>query len=184
MPPMEAQGTFMARQDANMLHCTVHELKSPLKYLPFTAYITAFAVFETAQMKYHKNQPVIKINESLSKRHAAYLQWFLFILRKYGSRPISLICIFPREHDYWILFKYDALELVSLWIFYINWFGSKKSLEMISKWGNIDGSTILIPAAQTSPEASHKQHQTAPQDSACESTFCSHRQSSHWEKEG
>lgn len=74
MPPMEAQGMFMARQDANMLHCTVHELKSPLKYLPFTAYITAFAVFETAQMKYHKNHPVIKINESLSKRHRAYLQ--------------------------------------------------------------------------------------------------------------
>lgn len=34
---------------------------------------------------------------------------------------------------------------------------------MINKWGNLDGTMILIPAAQTTPENSHKQHQTASQ---------------------
>lgn len=65
MPPLEARGMFMARQDASMLHCTARELNttlhatvknsfsnqnSGLKYLPFIAYMIAFILFEIAQI--------------------------------------------------------------------------------------------------------------------------------------
>lgn len=96
MPPVEARGTFMAKQVASTLHCTACELNtalratatnsfsnehSQLELLPLIAYIIAFVLFEIAQIIRFCSQS----KRNLNKRRTAHWQSILLSSEKAGQ---------------------------------------------------------------------------------------------------